>query len=233
MLPSILLPVCLCLVFSTFSKCGADTSFSEAAASAHLDRNLESLFLATSNILIEAKTLSHFTSQRHAEMSAHISNGRHTISSSPIASWVEVMKRFADQVSVHNKSVKKTALEILESVEENEQAAYHVLQILEFTDNIAHILSRLREQTDKQLVVQERTDDPSEALEEDENTIDQLTSTSTTTIDSRRMHDHWRMMRKEADNIVHEAKRIKKSLIILKDSGGSGRPGEEDRAAEL
>lgn len=206
----------LLLVIHSLSSSCADTSFAnfaQAATSTHIDTILERPFIATTNILVEAKTLSHFASQRHAEMSAHISNQRYIVSSAPLKNWVEIMRRFVEQVSLHTTSVKQTVTETLEQLQYNEPATYEIQQILKFTENIVQTLHRIKDQNDKDLVVLESEDVVGSS---------KVMKKQNQTIESRNMHNHWRVMRKEAEHVVHEAKRIKKNLIILKDSMESG-----------
>jgi hypothetical protein len=187
----------------------AETAFSMAAGTAHLDHDLETPFHASTNILIEAKTLSNFASQRHAEMGAHISNERLKISSTPLQSWKEVLQRFTDEVTQFVKVIKHAASETLGHVQDNEEASYHALQILEATDSINSALNHMKEQSSKHLVKLNEASTVRDAIDEKNDNED---------LDSKRMHIHWKWMRNDADKVVHEAKRIKKGLIILKQS---------------
>lgn len=207
----------LLLAVCSMSMSRADTPFSEAAGNAHLDHTLEAPFIASSTILIEAKTLSHFASQKHAEMSDHLSNKRETLASTPLLSWREALTRYGEQVSLHTKVVKQAASVILERVQENVQAAYHVLQILEAIDKISVSLSRVQELSDMHL----QSTPLSSAQSQASGGEDGEQASGGDTLECRRMHSHWRQVRKEADNVVHEAKHIKKSLIILKQSGAT------------
>ena len=202
------LPIFMLGSFST----QAETKFSKAAAIIHLDTDLEAPFAAMSNILMEAKALSNFASQRQAEMSAHVSNERHAMPSDSLQSWVDIIVRSSDKITDFLKIVKESGSGILEEIRENEEAAYHALQILEYVDKITHLLSQIKKHKDQYLI--------EEGLEKETESVpdDVEESSEQSMVDTHHMQNHWRLMKKEADHIVHEAKRIKKSLIILKES---------------
>lgn len=211
----------LLLVSHNWLSSNAETSFAQAAASAHVDTNLETPFLATTNILIEAKTLSHFASQKHGEMSTHIFHKRQTVSSLPLDAWVEVTRRFTEQVTLHTSTVKQTVQETLARVQNSEPAMYHIQEILEYSESIVLTLGRIQQQSDTHLV--SMTNSPEDERMETNPDKDKTEIISKFGVmETRHMQNHWRLIRKEAEHVVHEAKRIKKNLIILKDSSVVG-----------
>jgi hypothetical protein len=120
-----------------------------------------------------------------------------------------VLQRFTDEVTQFVKVIKHAASETLGHVQDNEEASYHALQILEATDSINSVLNHMKEQSSKHLVKLDEASTVRDAIDEKSDNED---------LDSKRMHIHWKWMRKDADKVVHEAKRIKKGLIILKQS---------------